>query len=95
LGAVRKAIRLTIGVVLVLAVLHLADLATRDCRVAPYVYDDCMWLALRTRLGLPASRFLRMAVLECVGIVLVVVLYLTYRYVFRQYNKKWKIHGSG
>jgi hypothetical protein len=63
-------------------VLHAADLATRDCRVAPYVYDDCMWIGLRARLGLPASRFLRMAVLECVGIVLALVLYLTFRYVF-------------
>ena len=41
-----------------------------------------MWMGLRTHLGLPASRFLRMAVLECVGIVLALVLYLTFRYVF-------------
>jgi len=63
-------------------VLHAADLATRDCRLAPYVYDNCMWMGLRTHLGLPASSLLRMAVLECVGIVLALVLYLTFRYVF-------------
>jgi len=63
-------------------VLHAADLATRDCRLAPYVYDNCMWVGLRTHLGLPPSRFLRMALLESVGIVLVVILYFTFRYVF-------------
>jgi hypothetical protein len=78
----RKALRIIIGIAVVGLVLHAADLATRDCRLAPYVYDDCMWIGLRTHLGLPASRFLRMAVLECVGIVLALVLYLTFRYVF-------------
>ena len=78
----QKALRIILGVAVVGLVLHAADLATRDCRVAPYVYDDCMWIGLRARLGLPASRFLRMAVLECVGIVLALVLYLTFRYVF-------------
>jgi hypothetical protein len=78
----QKALRIIIGVVLVGLVLHAADLATRDCRVAPYVFDDCMWMALRARLGLPANRFLRMAALEFVGIVLALVLYLTFRYVF-------------
>jgi hypothetical protein len=78
----RKASRIVLGVGLVGLVLHAADLATRDCRLAPYVYDDCMWIGLRAHLGLPASRFLRMAVLECVGIGLALVLYLTFRYIF-------------
>jgi hypothetical protein len=78
----KKALRIILGVVLVGLVLHAADLATRDCRLAPYVYDDCMWVWLRAHLGLPASRFLRMAVLEGVGVVLALVLYLTFRYVF-------------
>ncbi len=78
----RKALRIILGIVIVAVVLHAADLATRDCRVAPYVYDDCMWVWLRTHLGLPASKFLRMAALECVGLVLVLVLYVTFRYVF-------------
>jgi len=77
-----KALRVILGVTTVGLVLYAADLATRDCRVAPYVYDNCMWLVLRTRLGLPASRLLRMAVLECVGIGLAVALYLTFRYLF-------------
>ena len=78
----QKVFRIILGAALVGLVLYAADLATRDCRLAPYVYDDCMWLCLRAHLGLPASRFLRMAVLECVGIVLALVLYLTFRYVF-------------
>lgn len=82
LETMRKVLRIIVGVAVVGLVLHLADLATRDCRVAPYVYDDCMWLGLRARWGLPASRFLRMAVLEGVGIALALVLYFTFRYVF-------------
>jgi TctA family transporter len=78
----RKVLRIILGVAIVGLVLHTASLATQDCRIAPYAYDNCMWVRLRTLLGLPASRFLRMAVLECVGIVLALVLYLTFRYVF-------------
>ncbi len=78
----QKALRIITGVAVVGLVLRAADLATRDCRLAPYVYDDCMWIGLRTHLGLPASRFLRMAVLECVGLLLALVLYLAFRYVF-------------
>jgi hypothetical protein len=78
----RKAVRIIVGITLVSLVLHMADLATRDCRVAPYVYDDCMWMGLRSRWGLPASRFLRMVIMESVGIILAFALYLAFRYVF-------------
>lgn len=78
----KKALRIIFGVVVVGLVLHAADLATRDCRLAPYAYENCMWIGLRTHLGLPASRFLRMAFLECVGIALALILYVTFRYVF-------------
>ena len=78
----QKALRIVLGIGIVGLVLHGADLATRDCRLAPYVYDDCLWVSIRTHLGLPASRFLRMGVLECVGIGLALILYLTFRYVF-------------
>lgn len=77
-----KVPRYVLGFAIVGMVLHAADLATRDCRVAPYVYEDCMWLKLRTHLGLPASRLLRMSVMEGVGISLVLILYFTFRYVF-------------
>ena len=78
----QKVVRIILGAALVGLVLYAADLATRDCRLAPYVYDDCMWVWLRTHLGLPSSRLLRMVVLESVGIFLIVVLYLTFRYIF-------------
>ncbi len=78
----QKLLRIVLAVVIVGVVLHAADLETRDCRIAPYVYNDCMWMALRARLGLPANRFLRMAALECVGILLALILYLTFRYVW-------------
>ena len=78
----QKALRIILGIGIIGLVLRGADLATRDCRLAPYVYDDCMWVSIRTHLGLPASRFLRMGVLECVGIGLALILYLTFRYLF-------------
>ncbi len=77
-----KVLRYVLGFAIVGVVLYAADLATRDCRVAPYVYEDCLWLTLRTHLGLPASRLLRMSILEGVGISLALVLYFTFRYVF-------------
>jgi hypothetical protein len=78
----KRALRIILGVAIVGVVLRAADLATRDCRLAPYVYDNCMWVWLRTHLSLPASRFLRMAALECVGVVLALILFVTFRYVF-------------
>ncbi len=77
-----KAARIILGTAIVGLVLYAAQLATRDCTVGLYVYDNCMWVQVRTYLGLPASRFLRMAVLESVGIALALILYLTCRYVF-------------
>ena len=58
----QKALRYILGIAIVGIVLHAADLATRDCRLAPYVYDNCLWLKVRALLGLPASRLLRMGV---------------------------------
>ena len=78
----QKIARIMLAIIVVGLVLHTADLATRDCRIAPYMYDDCMWIWVRSRLGLPASRFLRMAVLECVGLALALILYFTFRWVF-------------
>jgi hypothetical protein len=77
-----KAARIILGITMVGLVLYAADLATRDCTLAPYVYDNCMWLRVRGYFGLPASRMLRMATLEFVGIALVSALYLSFKYVF-------------
>jgi hypothetical protein len=78
----QKALRVILGTAIVGLVLNAAYLATRDCTVGLYVYDNCMWVRIRTYLGLPASRFLRIVVLESVGIALALILYLTFRYVF-------------
>ena len=77
----RRALRIMLGAAVVALVLHAADLATRDCRLAPYLYDDCMWVGIRMHLGLPAGRFLRVGVLEAVGIVLALILYFTFQYI--------------
>jgi len=71
--------RVLAGVAIAGAALYAADLATRDCKVGPYLFDNCMWVALRAHLGLPASRLLRMTLLELVGVALALLLYLAYR----------------
>ena len=60
LGNYAKALRITLGLAIVGLVLCAASLATRDCRIALYVYDDCMWMGLRGHLACPPSRFFRM-----------------------------------
>ena len=82
LQSVEKVARISVGIVVVGLALYAADIATRDCSVGPYLYDNCMWTALRTRLGLPASRLLRIATLEFVGVALASLLYLTFRHLF-------------
>jgi hypothetical protein len=77
-----KPVRIAIGIVITGLVLTAAQLAAKDCRLAPYVYDNCLWTKVRTHLGLPDSRFLRMGLLESVGIVLCLILYFTHRFVF-------------
>jgi hypothetical protein len=78
----QKVARIILGTVVVGLVLFAADLATRDCKVGPSTYDNCMWIRVRAYLGLPLSRLLRMSTLEFVGIALALVLYLAFRYVF-------------
>ena len=81
-NTMKRAARITMGMVIVGLVLYAAGWATRDCKVAPYVYDNCMWLGVRSHLGLPASRLLRMVTLEFVGIALASVIYLTITHIF-------------
>ena len=78
----QKAVRISLGIAIVGLVLYAAQLATRDCTVGPYTYDNCLWIWIRAHLGLPASRLLRMATLEFVGIALALALYFTCRYIF-------------
>ncbi len=62
--------------------LHAANLAVRDCSTGLYTFDNCLWLFLSEKLGLPQSTFGRAVALELVGLALLAGLYLTFRYVF-------------
>jgi hypothetical protein len=85
-----KALRIIVGVSLLGLFLHLASLATRDCTIGVFLYDNCLWLWLRDRLGLPASKILRSGFLELVGLALLAGIYLTFRYVL----PPWKADAS-
>jgi hypothetical protein len=76
------ALRIVAGIFLIALFLHAASRATRDCTVGLYVFDICSWVWLREQLGLPASKFLRAAFLELIGLTLVAGIYLTIRFVF-------------
>ena len=77
-----KMLRIVTGVFLTGLIFYAATLATRDCTIGLYVFDDCLWVWIREHLGLPASKFLRAGVLEMVGLALLAGLYLTIRFVF-------------
>ena len=70
------------GIAALAVILALASRAVRDCTVAPYVYENCLWLAVRDALLLPQSKLLRAAALETVGLALLAGVYLAGRYVF-------------
>ncbi len=77
-----KTLRTIAGVILIGSLLAAAWLATRTCTADLFVYDSCLWIWARTELGLPASKFLRAAFLELVGLAILAGIYLTFRYVF-------------
>lgn len=70
------------GIAALAVILALASRAVRDCTVAPYVYENCLWIGVRDTLHLPQSKLLRAAALEAVGLALLAGVYLTGRYVF-------------
>jgi len=76
------ALRITAGFVLITLFFLAATRTTRDCTVGLYVYDICAWVWVREQLGLPASKFLRAAFLELIGITLALGIFLTIRFVF-------------
>ncbi len=78
----QKVVRISLGIAIVGLVLYAAQLATRDCTVGPYTYDNCLWVWIRAHVDLPASRLMRMATLEFVGIALALAFYFTCRYIF-------------
>lgn len=93
-GAVMKALRIIVGILVVGFLLHLATLATQDCTVGVYVYEICFWLRVREYLGLPASGLLRAGALEVVGLALAAGIYLTIRYVFPPWRAPSRSRGE-
>ncbi|MBI4166946.1 MAG: hypothetical protein HY508_14560 [Acidobacteria bacterium] len=77
-----KLVRILIGLVVVAAILAVASWAVRDCQVALYVYENCIWLEVRDALGLPQTKLLRAILLQEIGISLLVGIYFTWKYVF-------------
>lgn len=89
-----KAFRILLGSLLAWLLLHVANLAVRDCTVGVDRYDNCLWMNVRGRLGLPPSLLGRAVTLELVGLALLAGLYLTIRYVF-PFWPFWKDRRSG
>ncbi len=77
-----KALKIFAGLLLTAILLEAASWATRDCPSGRYTFDNCLWLWLCARLGLPASKLGRAMALELEGLALLAGLYLTIRYVF-------------
>jgi hypothetical protein len=75
------AARIVAGFFIIALCLMAASRTTRDCTVGLYVYDICAWVWVREQLGLPASKFLRAAFLELIGVTLTVGIFLTIRFV--------------
>jgi hypothetical protein len=82
-----KVLRVIVALALAGLILHVASLATRDCTVGLFAYENCWWLWVREQCGLPASKFLRAGFLELVGLALLAALILTFRYVFPPWRK--------
>lgn len=83
-----KPFRIFAGLLLTGLLLYAASQAAGDCKTGLHLHDNCMWLWLREQLPLPASKLLRAAVLELVGLVLLAGLYLTGRYVFPPWTRE-------
>lgn len=82
-----RVLRIIVGIGVAGLILHVASLATRDCTVGIFAYDNCWWLWVRKQLGLPANKFLRAGFLLLVGLALLAALFLTFRYVFPTWRK--------
>ena len=82
-----KGLRIVAGIVLAGLILHMASVATRDCSVGVFAYDNCWWLWVREQCGLPANKLLRGGFLMLVGLALLAGLFLTYRFVLPPWGK--------
>ena len=68
------------GVLVLGGVAFMVNFATRDCREAVGVWNNCLWIYLRQSLGLGESRLLKAVALEGVGISLVTMIWIALRY---------------
>ena len=64
-------------------VAFMVNFATRDCREAVGVWNNCFWIYLRQSLGLGESRLLKVFVLEALGIGLVAMIWIAVRYLLQ------------
>jgi len=78
----RTTIRVIAGIAIIGLLLNVASWAVRDCPVAPYVYENCIWLSVRDQFHFPQSKLLRAVLLEAIGLALLAGLYLDVRFVF-------------
>jgi hypothetical protein len=88
-------VRIIAGLLIIGLLLHAASRTTRDCTVGLYVFDICSWVWVREQLGLPASKFLRAAFLELVGLALTAGIFLTIRFVFPFWGKNIRSKPEG
>ena len=77
-----KIVRYLAGIALMGLLLGVANWAVRDCEVALYVYENCIWLDVRDMLGLPQSKLLRAVLLQAIGLGPLGGIYFTWRYLF-------------
>lgn len=80
--------RVVVGCCLIAGIFYAAELAVRDCPAGLYVYNNCLWLWVRERTGLPESHFLHALILWIVGLILLAGIYLTVRFVFPHARKR-------
>ena len=89
------ALRVVVGIFFIALFLMAASRTTRDCAIGLYVYDICAWVWVRDQLGLPASKFLRAAFLELIGVTLTLGIFFTIRFVLPFWGTRKSIEAQG
>ncbi len=74
-----RILQVLLGIVVLGLLLGVASWAVRDCEVALYVYENCVWLDARNALALPQSKLLRAVVLQAIGLILLGGIHITWR----------------
>ncbi|MGH9405927.1 MAG: hypothetical protein ACRD3D_08855 [Terriglobia bacterium] len=85
---IERVARTAAACLLTAAILYAAHLAVRDCPAGIQVSKNCLWMWVRGETGLPASRLLQSLLLFLVGVILLVGLAFTWRYVFGPVMRK-------